>query len=187
MYKTIDHKYNWNPKENKFEEAPVGIVVHCMAETLAGKEAPDWLANDRGLSAHGFVWDNGDFEQGQPITREAWHAGVSKWRGMEDLNELFLGIEMLVPMSAITDTGDPYHDFLDTVKNKSWVSPAAMETLFQVLRYWCKQYPSIELENITMHSQVSGPAVRGSKAKHDPGNLFPWTELIHRLRVELEN
>jgi len=46
------------------------------------------------VSAHFLVRRDGEVVQFVPVTRRAWHAGASSWRGRERCNDFSVGIEL---------------------------------------------------------------------------------------------
>jgi AmpD protein len=46
------------------------------------------------VSAHFFVRRDGALQQFVPLHRRAWHAGGSRWRGLERCNDYSVGIEL---------------------------------------------------------------------------------------------
>jgi N-acetyl-anhydromuramoyl-L-alanine amidase len=46
------------------------------------------------VSAHFLIRRDGELIQFVPVSRRAWHAGASRWRGRERCNDFSLGIEL---------------------------------------------------------------------------------------------
>jgi len=46
------------------------------------------------VSAHFFVRRDGALQQFVPLHRRAWHAGASRWRGLERCNDYSIGVEL---------------------------------------------------------------------------------------------
>ncbi len=46
------------------------------------------------VSAHFFVRRDGALQQFVPVHRRAWHAGASRWRGLERCNDYSVGVEL---------------------------------------------------------------------------------------------
>lgn len=46
------------------------------------------------VSSHFFIRRSGELQQFVPVTRRAWHAGVSSWRGRERCNDFSIGVEL---------------------------------------------------------------------------------------------
>jgi N-acetylmuramoyl-L-alanine amidase len=90
-----------------------------------------------------------------PEERRAWHAGVSYWRGIRDVNSASIGIELDHPGHKYG-----YGPFPD----------AQFEALVPLLARMVKAH-GIPRANVVGHSDVA-PA-----RKIDPGELFPWERL----------
>lgn len=73
---------------------PKYLVMHYTAGPGA-QQSIDWLTNpDARASAHLVVSREGEVTQLVPLDRVAWHAGVSRWHGLEGLNRHSIGIEL---------------------------------------------------------------------------------------------
>jgi N-acetylmuramoyl-L-alanine amidase len=71
------------------------MVIHfTAATTLDGAEAT--FANPAAkVSAHLVIDRDGSILQMVPFNRVAWHAGISRWRGLEGLNSHSIGVELV--------------------------------------------------------------------------------------------
>jgi N-acetylmuramoyl-L-alanine amidase len=90
-----------------------------------------------------------------PEDRRAWHAGLSYWRGIRDVNSASIGIELDHPGHKYG-----YGPFPD----------AQFEALVPLLARMVQAH-RIPPANVVGHSDVA-PA-----RKIDPGELFPWERL----------
>ena len=126
------------------------IVLHSVAMSL--NDAIQQF-NKFNVSCHYMVDDDGRIWQLISKNKVAWHAGVSKWRGMENINSRSIGIEIYSP----TLGQDPF-----CLEQKNSVS--------KLLRYLVKKY-KIKPENIVGHSDIA--PIR----KADPGKAFFWNDL----------
>lgn len=144
-----------NHGERAGGQAPRLLVLHYTGMSDAG-EALQRLCNPVAeVSAHYFIFENGHVVQMVPEARRAWHAGVSVWNGITDINSASIGIE-------IANAGHPGG------------LPAYPEAQIAALTRLCQdicQRWSIRPENVLAHSDVA-PA-----RKEDPGELFPWERL----------
>lgn len=79
----------------RFSRPPAIIVIHFTAGGSALSSA-EWFRDRRnaGSSAHVVIDRNGAAIQCVPLTRVAWHAGRSVWRGLSGLNAHSFGIEL---------------------------------------------------------------------------------------------
>lgn len=76
------------------EVTPRYLVMHYTAASDASASV-SWLTDERArASAHLVVGRDGDITQLVPFDRVAWHAGVSRWEGIEGLNTHSIGIEL---------------------------------------------------------------------------------------------
>ena len=161
------------PSRARGSDQPVlGIVIHSMAEWLTHNNeklwAPDFLTRV-GLSAHAFIDMDGTQIFGVPLDRIAYHAGLSKIGNHSNLNNQWLGIEVLVKghhnwasfRQAIME-GDPFTE-------EQYRSTAT------VCRDWMGECPFIQKELIVGHNEVSGPEVRPDP-KIDPGRAWDWDQ-----------
>lgn len=110
------------------------------------------------VSAHVLVRRDGTLTQYVPITRRAWHAGVSSFQGRERCNDYSVGVE-LEGADHLAYTGAQYAVLAD-------LAAALM-----------RAYPAIDVSRLVGHSQVS------PGRKSDPGPAFDWPRL--RARVEV--
>lgn len=132
---------------------PSIIVLHYtgMSSTAA---ALDRLRDDKiqnRVSSHYLIDEDGNIYALVPEDKRAWHAGVSHWNGVDDVNSHSIGIEIS------NRNGEPY----------------TKEQLFSLtlLCHDIMHRHGIAPENIVGHSDVA-PA-----RKQDPGAHFPWQTL----------
>ncbi len=73
---------------------PGYVVIHYTAGSGADASIR-WLTRERArASAHVVVSRDGSVTQLVPLDRVAWHAGASRWEGVEGLNRHSIGIEL---------------------------------------------------------------------------------------------
>jgi len=108
-----------------------------------------------GVSCHYVVDEDGAITQMVPETLRAWHAGVSLWQGVEDINSCSIGIEIHNPGH---DGGYPH--FPDT-------QMAAVEALCLDII----DRNGITPPRVLAHSDVA------PHRKIDPGEKFDWARL----------
>ena len=138
-----------------FDERPANtniqaLVLHCSAHSA--KEMIEVL-RQKHLSCHYIIDTNGDIFQCVADEKRAWHAGVSQWRQMENMNHYSIGIEL----SSLSMGQNKY----PLVQINSLISLA--NTLI-------KRY-NIPNTNVVAHSDVA------PQRKPDPGIMFPWKYL----------
>ena len=157
---------------------PKGIIVHSMAEYLKMHEGPmkahDFLKSVK-LSVHGFIHPDGTYEKMVETPGKAFHAGKSKWNGLENLNSHYLGFELLVPGEHDFGT------FSKAIETEGTYTEEQFNTAVEVTKWWIKEY-NIPLENVVRHSDCSGDDVRGKgQGKTDPGSAWDWKRFKEAL------
>lgn len=91
----------------------------------------------------------------------AWHAGISTWRGRNNLNDTSIGIEIV---NQASDDGHgnftfpPFH-------------PEQISAVKSLTTNIIQRYPDITPVNIIGHSDIA------PGRKSDPGPAFPWQQL----------
>ncbi len=105
------------------------------------------------VSAHFLVRRDGALVQFVPVSRRAWHAGASAWRGRERCNDFSVGVEL----EGVED--GPFED----------AQYARLARLVRELRH------ALPLREFAAHSDVAP----GRKA--DPGRSFAWARLLSDL------
>jgi AmpD protein len=91
-----------------------------------------------------------------PLTKRAWHAGTSCFRGRERCNDYSIGIEL----EGEDET--PYDD-------------RQYPVLQGVIRAICAAFPSITSRTLAAHSDIA------PGRKTDPGPAFDWFRLYDGL------
>ncbi len=135
------------------------LVLHytgmpTMAEALARLTDPDAK-----VSSHYLVDEDGTVFLLVPEERRAWHAGLSHWRGVTDVNAASVGIEIV----------NPGHEF-----GYRPYPPAQMHAVATLSRDILARHPAIPARNVVGHSDIA------PLRKQDPGELFDWAWLAHQ-------
>lgn len=145
------------PSPNHDErKLPISMVVLHYTEMSDASAALRRLCDPEAkVSAHYLISEEGEVVRLVPEQRRAWHAGVSYWRGIRDVNSASIGIELDHPGHLLG-----YREF----------STAQFEALLPLLARIVKRY-DIPRANIVAHSDVA------PSRKTDPGELFPWNRL----------
>ena len=104
------------------------------------------------VSAHFLLDEKGNTYQLVATENRAWHAGISSWRGVKDVNSHSIGIEL----------SNPGHDF----GYKTFPEPQ-IDALKRLSKELINTYP-ISPRNVIGHSDVA------PGRKIDPGEFFPW-------------
>ena len=135
---------------------PVSMVVLHYTEMKPVETALERMCDPAAsVSAHYCITEEGEVIRLVPEERRAWHAGVSYWRGVRDVNSASIGIELDHPGHGLG-----YRGFAD----------AQIEALIPLLARIVKQY-DIPRANVVGHSDIA------PLRKTDPGELFPWQRL----------
>ena len=144
-----------NHGERRDGRRPDMLILHYTGMPDA-RQALEWLCDPASeVSAHYFVFENGDVAQLVPEVRRAWHAGRGSWNGETDINSRSIGIEI----------ANPGHD--------GGLPPFAEAQIARVIalaRELVARW-SIPPERVLAHSDVA------PGRKQDPGERFPWSQL----------
>ena len=156
MWLKISYNYSPNfnlPKRNS--KKIKYIVIHYTGmknEFAAIKRLCD---ENKKVSTHYFIKNNGEILNMVPDLYEAWHAGKSRWNKHYSLNKNSIGIEI----------HNPGHNH--SYKNFSIKQFNSIKFLLKKLK---KKY-KIKSKNILGHSDIA------PERKKDPGEKFPWKKL----------
>ena len=107
------------------------------------------------VSAHYTIDEDGTIYAHVPEERRAWHAGVSFWAGVTNVNACSIGIELV----------NPGHEY-----GYRAFPEAQIASLIPLCRAITRRH-AIPPARVLGHSDVA-PA-----RKDDPGELFPWVRL----------
>lgn len=145
-----------SPNHDDRGGAPIDMLVLHYTGMTSGAAALERLCDvEARVSAHYTIDEDGTVYRHVPEDRRAWHAGVSHWAGISNVNARSIGIELVNPGHEYG-----YRAFPD-------VQVAALIRLSQgiVMRH------PVATSQVLAHSDVA-PA-----RKEDPGELFPWEKL----------
>ena len=135
---------------------PVSILVLHYTGMETAEAAIERLCDpDAQVSAHYVVKEDGTVLQLVDEDKRAWHAGVSSWNGITDVNSASVGIEIV---NGGHDFGLP--DFPD----------AQINALIPLCKTILAGH-EIKPRNIVGHSDIA------PDRKEDPGEKFPWKGL----------
>ncbi len=167
---------------------PRYLVMHYTA--APGAEASvNWLTNERArASAHLVVGRDGTVTQLVPFERVAWHAGVSRWEGIEGLNAHSIGIE-LDNAGKLERKGRkwcawfgatfPPEEVMEAVHKHEeqmcgWhvYPPAQIEAALEAATAIVREY---DLDDIVGHDDIA------PGRKTDPGPAFPMANFRSRI------
>lgn len=126
------------------------IIHHTEVDNL--KRCLELLTKkEHMVSSHYLVDYDGSIYQLVDLEKKAWHAGLSCWRGRENINDYSVGIEII----------------------NNGLTPFKAEQIESVI-YLCsliKEHYPIDQLNIIGHSDVA------PDRKDDPSKFFHWQEL----------
>jgi N-acetylmuramoyl-L-alanine amidase len=144
-----------NHGERRGFRRPEYVVLHYTGMPTA--EAAIALLREPAseVSSHYVIDERGKVFQLAPESRRAWHAGVSYWRGVADMNSASIGIEIC---NAGHDGGLP--EFPDR----------QIEAVIALCLDLSARY-AIRPERFLAHSDIA------PSRKRDPGERFPWAQL----------
>ncbi|WP_439634017.1 N-acetylmuramoyl-L-alanine amidase [Glycocaulis sp.] len=142
---------------------PVSMLVLHYTGMETGRAAIDRLADPAAkVSAHYVVEEDGSVIAMVDETKRAWHAGLSYWRGITDINSASIGIEIV---NGGHDFGLPDYP------------PAQISAVTALSREIIARH-AIAPVNVVGHSDIA------PGRKIDPGEKFPW-EMLAREGVGL--
>jgi N-acetylmuramoyl-L-alanine amidase len=150
----IGYPSQWVASPNFNERRPSLVVLHHTSDDTARQAIGTLTDPARKVSAHYLIARDGKIFQLVDERHRAWHAGVSRWGSIADVNSASIGIEL-------DNNGDePF--------------PAEqIEALAALLTDLQSRY-SIPRANFVGHADVAP----GRKA--DPSRHFPWRTLAQR-------
>ncbi|HCU07061.1 MAG TPA: hypothetical protein DIC42_05745 [Holosporales bacterium] len=149
-------KFNTSYSSLNYNDRPCD-VTHIVLHYTDLPSAADSIAilcdGERKVSAHYLIDYDGSIYNLVPDEKRAWHAGVSTWQGIDNVNDYSIGIEIQNKGHSITPA-EPY-------------TPLQMQALVELLTYLTRLY-NIKPYNIIGHSDVA------PGRKIDPGEHFDW-------------
>jgi len=136
-----------------------GYIEQLFTNSLSITEHPHFqeIINLR-VSAHLLINRDGILTQFVPFDKRAWHAGESKYKGLENCNNYSIGIE-LEGVDDIPYTEEQYAQLAEVLQN-----------LYDL-------YPLLSRDTMAGHSDVA------PGRKTDPGQAFDWEYLGLKLDI----
>ena len=140
---------------------PISLLVLHYTGMETGEAACARLCDEAAqVSAHYVLHEDGKIETLVDEDHRAWHAGVSEWNGITDVNSASIGIEIVngghnVPLPD--GSLPPYKD-------------AQILALIKLCKEIIDRH-DIKPRNIVGHSDIA------PGRKEDPGEHFPWASL----------
>lgn len=118
------------------EPAIEGIVLHATQDAGDEALALSWLRSKKShVSCHLLVSRSGRVTRLVGDRERAWHAGLSRWRGTNDVNSITLGIEI-----ANRNDGEPYTD-------------VQYRRVADIVAHYCGQ--GLALDDVVSHAEIA--------------------------------
>lgn len=153
--------FNERPSDVKIDM----VIIH-YTDMFTTQESLNILTNPTSqVSAHFLIDTDGTIFQLVDTHMRAWHAGVSQWQGVENVNHRSIGIELQNP-------GQKYFEKFKTYDPYPLVQ---MQALVDLTHYLKELHP-IKKSLILGHSDVA------PGRKIDPGPHFDWQWLRNRIK-----
>jgi N-acetylmuramoyl-L-alanine amidase len=132
------------------------VIVHYTGMETAAAALERLCDPTARVSAHYLIEEDGTLHQLVDENARAWHAGLSFWGGISDINSASVGVELQNPGHALG-----YRPF-----------PAAQIAAFVRLGRDLLTRHDLDAAAVLGHSDIA------PGRKQDPGELFPWNELV---------
>ena len=150
-------------KSPNFDERPKGVKINSIIIHYTGMKTFDdafkrLCDKSSKVSSHYLIGRDGRIINLVDEKNRAWHAGVSHWKGIDNLNDISIGIEL----------ENPGHEF-----GYISFSKKQMSSLVLLCKKIKNKY-NIKADWVLGHSDVS------PNRKLDPGEKFNWN-LIKRI------
>lgn len=133
---------------------PGFIIIHHTAQNSCQQTLRTFTLPRTQVSAHYVICKDGNVYQMLNDYLRAWHAGVSKWGNMTDINSMSIGIE------------------LDNNGFEPFAQPQ-IQNLLVLLDTLKKRY-NVPAANFIGHGDIA------PTRKNDPNIWFPWKQLSER-------
>ncbi|AZI20722.1 N-acetylmuramoyl-L-alanine amidase [Chryseobacterium taklimakanense] len=127
------------------------------------------VLTEQSVSSHYLVNDTDDREIYQLVdeNKRAYHAGISEWRKITNLNDTSIGIEIVNPGYTADAQGvKTFYDYPE------W----QFKKVGELVKDLVKRY-DIKPQNVIAHSDIA------PTRKEDPGPKFPWKRLYNEYGV----
>ena len=150
--------YKFQSKNFDGRKKKIEFIILHYTETSDLETAIALLtSNERKVSCHYLIDTNGDIYNLVKEEKRAWHAGVSEWKSLKDINSRSIGIE-------VVNAGEAKSDFYPDIQ---------IDALIKLIQNIKKKF-SIPNQNILGHSDIA------PLRKIDPGKYFPWKKLFNK-------
>lgn len=167
---------------------PKWLVMHYTAMGGMDKALQRLTDQQSEVSAHLLIGRGGELVQMLPFNVVAWHAGVSEWNGLSNLNKYSIGIELDNAGWLTQENGryfswegneyppeEVYHHQQQRQEEKAYwhaYSEVQLEVALKVANLLVKQYG---IEGVLAHQDIA------PSRKTDPGPAFPMEAFRRQL------
>ena len=159
----IKQFYSQNFDAIKRKKENIKFVVFHYTGMKSEKSALKKLSDNKSkVSCHYFIKKNGSIINLVPDLYVSWHAGISNWKKLKNLNKFSIGIEI----------HNPGHQFRYKSFNKKQINSIKYLSLKLAKKY------NLKREHYLGHSDIA------SDRKKDPGEKFPW-EFLSKYHIGL--
>ena len=159
--KEIEQFYSLNFDQNKRSKRSIKYLVFHYTGMKTEKSAIKRLTNfNSKVSCHYFIKKNGSIINLVPDQYISWHAGISSWKKLKNLNKYSIGIEI----------HNPGHQHGYKKFNKKQINSIKFLSLKLAKKY------NISRKQYLGHSDIS------PDRKKDPGEKFPW-KLLSKYHI----
>ena len=155
----------FSPKTPHYNERKAAIsmlIIHGTEVDDAATRAILEGKAEREASAHYYIDDKGAVTQYLDESVRAWHAGLSYWEGVTDINSASIGIELL----AISNDGS-------FSGPETFYTDAQIASLVVLAKEICARH-NIAPHHVLAHEDIA------PKRRLDPGKHFPWEKLAEQ-------
>ena len=159
--KEIKQFYSQNFDPIKRKKTNIKFLVFHYTGMKTEKSALERLTdNNSKVSCHYFIKKNGSIINMVPDLYISWHAGISNWKKLKELNKFSIGIEI----------HNPGHQYGYKNFNKKQINSVKYLSLKLAKKY------KIRREHYLGHSDIA------PDRKKDPGEKFPW-EFLSKYHI----
>ena len=154
MKKTYNLSPNFSKRQRNFKEINF-IIFHYTGMQSEIESIKRLKSTKAKVSCHYLINRSGNIIQMVKDNKSAWHAGKSKWKKFNNLNNNSIGIELVNKGHKLG-----YEKFTNM----------QIQSLIKLSLFLKKKY-KIKRENFLGHSDIA------PLRKKDPGEKFPWKKL----------
>ena len=159
----IKQFYSQNFDRIKRKKGNIKFIIFHYTGMKTEKSALKRLSNiNSKVSCHYFIKKNGSIINLVPDLYVSWHAGISHWKKLKNLNKFSIGIEIQ----------NPGHQFGYRNFNMKQINSIKYLSLNLAKKY------NLRKEHYLGHSDVA------PDRKKDPGEKFPW-EILSKYKIGL--